>query len=50
MPRRWRKEDEPHHVSASVERYLERLARGQAANFDEQGHGFQGHASKDMAS
>src|SRR5204862_4520053 len=40
MPRRRRKEDESHHVRAGVERDVERLARGQAADFDEQRHGF----------
>ena len=41
MPRRRRKEHEPHHVGAGVQRDVERLARGQAANFDDQGHGFE---------
>ena len=40
MPRRRRKEHEPHHVRAGLQRDVERLARGQAANFDDQGHGF----------
>ena len=39
MPGRRRKEHEPDHVGARVERRVERLARGQAADFDEQGHG-----------
>ena len=39
MPRRRRKEHEAHHVGARLQRDVERLARGQAANFDEQGHG-----------
>ncbi len=38
VPRRRRKEHEPHHVGARVERRIKRLARGQAADFDEQGH------------
>ena len=40
MPRRRRKEHEAHHVRAGLQRDVERLARGQAANFDDQGHGF----------
>ena len=39
MPGRGRKEHEAHHVRASIQRDVERLARGQAANLDEQGHG-----------
>ena len=39
MPRRRRKEHEAHHVRAGIQRDVERLARGQAANFDDQGHG-----------
>ena len=39
MPRRRRKEHEPDHVGAGLQRRVERLARGQAANLDEQGHG-----------
>ena len=42
MARRRGKEHEAHHVGARLERYVERLARGQAANFDEQGHGLSG--------
>jgi hypothetical protein len=42
MARRRGKEHEAHHVGARLERYLERLARGQTANFDEQGHGLSG--------
>ena len=42
MPRRRRKEHEAHHVGAGLERDVERLARGQAADFDEQGHGLSG--------
>ena len=42
MARRRGKEHEAHHVGARLERYIERLARGQAANFDEQGHGLSG--------
>ena len=38
MPRRRRKEHEPDHVRAGLQRDVERLARGQAANFDDQGH------------
>src|ERR1019366_4136868 len=38
MPRRWRKEHKSHHVRAGIQRDVERLARGQAANFDDQGH------------
>ena len=38
MPGRRRKEHEPHHVRAGIQRDVERLARGQAANFDDQGH------------
>src|SRR6185437_5469347 len=38
MPRRRREEHETHHVSARTERRIERLARGQAAYFDQQGH------------
>ena len=38
MPRRRRKEHEPDHVGAGLQRDVKRLARGQAANFDEQGH------------
>src|SRR6202022_4498906 len=38
MSRRRRKEHESHHVRAGIQRDVERLARGQAANFDEQGH------------
>src|SRR6202035_2766143 len=38
VPRRRRKEHESYHVSASVERRAERLARGQTADFDKQGH------------
>ena len=44
MPRRRRKEHEAHHVGAGLQRGVERLARGQAANFDEQGHGFAGQS------
>jgi hypothetical protein len=42
MPRRWRKEHEAHHVRTSLQRDVERLARGQAADFDKQGHGLSG--------
>src|SRR6266851_4862678 len=38
MPRRRRKEHESDHVRAGFQRDIERLARGQAANFDDQGH------------
>src|SRR5438105_3446772 len=37
-PGRGRKEHEPHHIRAGIQRDVERLARGQAANFDDQGH------------
>src|SRR5882757_5450705 len=40
MTGRWRKKYESYHVSARLQRDVERLARGQAANFDDQGHGF----------
>jgi len=43
MARRRRKEHEPDHVRASIQRDVERLARGQAANLDDQGHGFKGN-------
>src|SRR5258705_9207510 len=39
MSRRRRKEHEPHHVGARIHRDVERLWRGQAATFDDQGHG-----------
>ena len=39
MAGRRRKEHESHHVRAGLQRDVERLARGQAANFDDQGHG-----------
>ena len=39
MPGRWRKEHEADHIRASVQRGVERLARGQATDFDSQGHG-----------
>ena len=39
MTGRGRKEHESHHVRAGLQRDVERLARGQAANFDDQGHG-----------
>src|ERR1700676_5269355 len=38
MARRRGEENEPHHVRAGIQRDVERLARGQAANFDDQGH------------
>src|SRR6266852_3252794 len=38
MPGRRRKEHESHHVGAGIQRDVKRLARGQAANFDDQGH------------
>ena len=43
VPRRRRKKYESHHVRAGVQRRVERLARGQAANFDDQGHISRGH-------
>ena len=43
MARRRRKEHEPDHVRAGIQRDVERLARGQAANLDDQGHGFKGN-------
>jgi hypothetical protein len=42
MARRRGKKHETHHVGARLKRCVERLARGQAANFDEQGHGLSG--------
>ena len=39
MPRRRRKEHKSHHVGAGIQRDVERLGRGQAANFNDQGHG-----------
>src|SRR5882724_3719957 len=42
MARRRGEENEPHHVRAGIQRDVERLACGQAANFDDQGH--MGHA------
>ena len=47
MPRRRRKEHEAHHVGAGLQRDVERLARGQAANFDDQGHGFEARFGAD---
>src|SRR5689334_17339104 len=38
MAWRRRKEHETHHVRASRQRRVERLARGQATDFDEQAH------------
>ena len=46
MPRRRRKEHESHHVRAGLQRDVERLARGQAANFDDQGHGLSRRGSR----
>ena len=37
------KNTKPDHVGAGLQRDVERLARGQAANFDDQGHGFSRH-------
>src|SRR5258707_11570716 len=39
MSRRRREEHESNHVGAGIQRDVERLGRGQAANFDDQGHG-----------
>src|SRR5258708_39185240 len=39
MPRRRRKKYKSHQIRAGIQRDVERLARGQAANFDDQGHG-----------
>jgi hypothetical protein len=45
MPGRGRKEHESHHVGTGLQRDVKRLARRQAADFDDQGHGFQGTGS-----
>ena len=45
MPRRRRKEHKADHVRAGLQRDVERLARGQATNFDNQGHGLSGAGS-----
>ena len=39
MPGRRGEEHKAHHVRAGLQRDVERLARRQAANFDDQGHG-----------
>ena len=39
VPRRRRKEHESHHIRTGFKRRIERFVRGEAANFDEQGHG-----------
>jgi hypothetical protein len=39
VPRRRWKEHEANHIGASIQRGAERLARGQATDFDSQRHG-----------